>query len=73
MSFTDLLFHHNLYASTVWKLIAQNLIILKCSIGHANASTYRSSCLAFLEAALDIFLAKSTMVEIFAILDMRTL
>jgi hypothetical protein len=66
-------FHHNVYASIVWELTAQNLINRGCSIKHANASNPHSTCLSLSLAALDIFVAKSSMVGIFAILDIQTL
>jgi hypothetical protein len=65
-------FHHNVYASIVTELMAQNLINPWCSIGHAIASFSLSSRLSTSFTALDIFPAKSTMVEILATLDMRT-
>jgi hypothetical protein len=71
--FTDPQFYHNIYAFIVWELTIQNLISPGCSIGHANASFNRSIHLDFSKAALNIFPAKSTMVGIFAILDMQTL
>jgi hypothetical protein len=40
---------------------------------HANASTNRSCCLSYSMVALDFFLAKSTMVRMFVILDIQTL